>query len=186
MKMWARCRPRLFAIPATRASHSPCSHLLATKSHPIHTATYPQARSLRVFYFAANWGLTSNHLVTYNGDMEVEHVFKALADHHRRHLIDLLAQQDGQNLNDLCTHLPMSRVGVMKHLRILEDAGLITTRKVGRERLHYLNAAPIQGIVAWANQYRQHWEARMDRLDAFLQEVQARDADARDAAADSD
>lgn len=106
-------------------------------------------------------------------------MFKALADHHRRHLIDLLAQEDGQNLNDLCAQLPMSRVGVMKHLRILEDAGLIRTRKVGRERLHYLNADPLQNIVVWANQYRQHWEARMDRLDEFLQDFQAREAEAR-------
>lgn len=105
--------------------------------------------------------------------MEVEHVFKALADHHRRHLIDLLAEEDGQNLNALCAHLSISRVGVMKHLRILEDAGLITTRKVGRERKHYLNAAPIQGIVLWANQYRQHWEERMDRLDELLRDLQA-------------
>lgn len=119
-----------------------------------------------------NWDLTCNQLVTYNADMDVEHVFKALADHHRRHLIDLLAQRDGQNLNDLCGQLPMSRIGVMKHLRILEDAGLITTRKVGRERLHYLHAEPLRGVVAWANQYQQHWEARMDRLDEFLRDMQ--------------
>lgn len=100
-------------------------------------------------------------------------MFKAVADQHRRHLIELLAQQDGQNLNDLCAHLPMSRIGVMKHLRILEDAGLITTRKVGRERLHYLNAAPLADIAAWADHYRRQWEARMDRLADFLRDAQA-------------
>src|SRR5690348_1657892 len=72
--------------------------------------------------------LTCDHMVTYNGDMEVEQVFKALADHHRRHLLDSLAQNDGQTLTELCAHLPMSRFGVMKHLDILEEAGLITTR----------------------------------------------------------
>lgn len=104
--------------------------------------------------------------------MNLEHVFKALADPHRRHLLDLLAAKEGQNLNELCAHMPMSRIGVMKHLRILEDAGLITTRKVGRERLHYLNAAPLHDLVDWASQYRRHWEERMDRLDAYLRELQ--------------
>lgn len=101
--------------------------------------------------------------------MDVEHVFKAVADHHRRHLLDLLAQTDGQTLTELCAHLPMSRIGVMKHLRILEEAGLIQTRKVGRERHHYLNRAPIQAIADWADQYRQFREESFDRLDELLQ-----------------
>jgi DNA-binding transcriptional ArsR family regulator len=115
-------------------------------------------------------------MVTYNAAMDVEQVFKALADHHRRHLLDVLSQEDGQSLNQLCTHLPMSRIGVMKHLRILEEAGLITTRKVGRERLHYLNPSPIRGVVEWAEQYRRHWDARMDRLEEYLQELQQQQA----------
>ena len=104
--------------------------------------------------------------------MDVEQVFKALADTHRRHLLDVLSQEDGQSLNELCTHLPMSRIGVMKHLRILEEAGLITTRKVGRERLHYLNSAPLRGVIDWAEQYRRHWDERMDRLEDYLRELQ--------------
>ena len=104
--------------------------------------------------------------------MDVEHVFKALADHHRRHLLDLLSQNDGQSLTELCAHLPMTRIGVMKHLRILEEAGLITTRKVGRERLHYLNPRPLQDVVEWAGQYRRHWDERMDRLEDYLREAQ--------------
>jgi predicted transcriptional regulator len=104
--------------------------------------------------------------------MAVEQVFKALADHHRRHLIDVLSQRDAQTLNELCAHLPMSRIGVMKHLRILEEAGLITTRKVGRERLHYLNPAPIRDVVEWAEQYRRHWDERMDRLEDYLRQLQ--------------
>lgn len=105
-------------------------------------------------------------------------MFKALADTHRRHLVDVLAQEDGQSLNELCTHLPMSRIGVMKHLRILEDAGLITTRKVGRERLHYLNPAPIRGVMDWAEQYRRHWDERMDRLEDYLQKLQTGELEA--------
>ncbi len=78
--------------------------------------------------------------------MDVEHVFKALADHHRRHLLDMLAQTDGQTLTELAAHLPMTRYGAMKHLRILEEAGLVTTRKVGREKLHYLNLFPCRTL----------------------------------------
>src|SRR5688572_6578200 len=104
--------------------------------------------------------------------MDAEQVFKALADHHRRHLLDELSKQDGQSLADLCNYLPMSRIGVMKHLRILEQAGLITSRKVGRERLHYLNSAPIRAVAEWAEGYRRHWDQRMDRLDAYLRDVQ--------------
>lgn len=104
-------------------------------------------------------------------------MFKALADNHRRHLLDVLAQQEGLSLNELCSHLPMSRIGVMKHLRILEDAGLITTKKVGRERLHYLNAAPIRTVAEWAERYRSLWDERMDRLDSFLRELQQQEAE---------
>lgn len=104
--------------------------------------------------------------------MDVEQVFKALADHHRRHLLDVLSARDGQSLNELCSHLPMSRIGVMKHLRILEQAGLITTRKVGRERLHYLNPDPIRSVAEWAERYRRHWDERMDRLELYLREIQ--------------
>jgi predicted transcriptional regulator len=116
--------------------------------------------------------LTCYHIVTYNTDMETEHVFKALADHHRRHLLDSLTHIDGQTLAELCAQLPMSRFGVMKHLHILEEAGLVTTRKVGREKLHYLNPVPMQDIALWVEHYRQLWEERFDRLDIVLQELQ--------------
>ena len=71
--------------------------------------------------------------------MEDQTVFRALADPSRRRLLDLLFARDGRTLTELESQLPMTRFGVMKHLRVLEEAGLITTRKVGRERLHYLN-----------------------------------------------
>ena len=71
-------------------------------------------------------------------------VFKALADPTRRGLLDELFQQDGQSLSALEHGLPMTRFGVMKHLRLLEEAGLVVTRKQGREKLHFLNPVPIR------------------------------------------
>ena len=114
-------------------------------------------------------------MVTYNHNMEVEHLFKALADHHRRHLLDSLSQTDGQTLSELCAQLPMTRFGAMKHLRILEEAGLVTTRKVGREKLHYLNPTPIQDVAYWAEQYRRFWDERLDRLEDYLRELQTKE-----------
>ena len=107
--------------------------------------------------------------------MEIEHVFKALADHHRRHLLDLLSQTDGQTLTELSAHLPMSRFGAMKHLRILEGAGLLTTRKVGREKLHYLNPVPMQDVAGWVERYRRLWDERLDRLEDYLREMQQKE-----------
>ena len=93
-------------------------------------------------------------MVTYNTAMDDEFVFRALADPSRRRLLDLLFERDGRTLTELESQLPMTRFGVMKHLRVLEEAGLIATRKVGRERLHYLNPVPIQLISdRWINKY---------------------------------
>lgn len=124
------------------------------------------------FWLFAFYHLTCDYLVTYNGDVELEHVFKALADHHRRHLLDALSRKDGQTLTELCAGLPMTRYGVMKHLDVLEDAGLITTRKVGREKMHYLNPAPLQEVAGWVEGYRRFWEESMDRLEDLLQKLQ--------------
>jgi uncharacterized protein YndB with AHSA1/START domain len=86
--------------------------------------------------------------------MEDESVFRALADPSRRRLLDLLFERDGRTVTELESQLPMTRFGVMKHLRVLQEAGLIATRKVGRERLHYLNPVPIQLISdRWINKY---------------------------------
>jgi DNA-binding transcriptional ArsR family regulator len=73
-------------------------------------------------------------------------VFRALADPTRRHLLDRLYERDGRTLGELEQDLAMTRFGVMKHLRVLEDAGLITSRKSGREKLHFLNPVPIRLI----------------------------------------
>jgi predicted transcriptional regulator len=100
--------------------------------------------------------------------MDVEHVFKALADHHRRHLLDLLFQQDGQTLTKLSAQLPMTRFGVMKHLHVLEEAGLISTRKVGREKLHYLN----RDMATRVELYRRFWEESLDRFEEHVLKLQ--------------
>ncbi len=91
----------------------------------------------------------------------LDEVFRALADPSRRLLLDTLAERDGQALSELCDHLPrMTRFGVMKHLRLLEDAGVVATRKVGREKLHYLNAVPIRLIHdRWIAKYEPWAEA---------------------------
>ena len=102
--------------------------------------------------------------------MEEEHVFKALADHHRRHLLDLLYQTDGQTLGELCTHIPMTRYGVMKHLRLLEEAELITTKKIGREKFHYLNPVPIQQVYdRWVSKYAQPFAHALVQLKQNLE-----------------
>ena len=89
---------------------------------------------------------------------EMSAAFKALADPYRRLLLDLLFQQDGQTLLQLQQHLPMTRFGCMKHLRVLEEAGLITSRKLGREKFHYLNPVPIRLIQErWISKYAEPW-----------------------------
>jgi DNA-binding transcriptional ArsR family regulator len=84
-------------------------------------------------------------------------VFKALGDMSRRFLLDLLHERDGQTLGELEWELEMTRFGVMKHLKVLEEAGLVITRWRGREKLHFLNAVPIRLIHdRWIDKYREH------------------------------
>ena len=84
-------------------------------------------------------------------------VFKALADTSRRFLLDLLHKRDGQTLSELEWELEMTRFGVMKHLKLLEEAGLVITRREGREKLHFLNAVPIRQIHdRWIDKYKAH------------------------------
>ncbi|MGE3075302.1 MAG: ArsR/SmtB family transcription factor [Dehalococcoidia bacterium] len=89
----------------------------------------------------------------------METVFKALSDAHRRHLLDQLYQRDGQTLGELQAYLPeMTRFGVMKHLAVLQEAGLISAAKVGREKFHYLNPVPIQEIAdRWISKFARPW-----------------------------
>ena len=83
-------------------------------------------------------------------------VFRALADPTRRNLLDALFKEDGQTLGALEKRLPMTRFGVMKHLKILEEAGLVVSRRRGREKLHFLNAVPIRLIHdRWIDKYKE-------------------------------
>jgi DNA-binding transcriptional ArsR family regulator len=89
-------------------------------------------------------------------------VFKALADPSRRFLLDLLFTRDGRTLTELESELAMTRFGVMKHLRVLEDAGLVITRRQGREKLHFLNPVPIRQIHdRWIDKYTEHRTAAL-------------------------
>jgi uncharacterized protein YndB with AHSA1/START domain len=101
----------------------------------------------------------------------VDEVFKALADPTRRSLLDELFEQDGQTLSALEQRLPMTRFGVMKHLRILEDAGLVVARRRGREKLHFLNPVPIRLIHdRWVSKYAEPWAATLTDLKHTLED----------------
>jgi uncharacterized protein YndB with AHSA1/START domain/DNA-binding transcriptional ArsR family regulator len=96
------------------------------------------------------------------GAVGIDEVFRALADPSRRRLLDRLNERGGQTLRELCSGLDMARQSVSKHLAILEEANLVTTVRRGREKLHYLNAAPINDIAErWINRYDR---ARVDAL----------------------
>src|SRR5438270_11017354 len=95
----------------------------------------------------------------------MDEVFRALADPTRRSLLDELFQQDGQSLSALEQRLPMTRFGVMKHLRLLEEAGLVVTRRRGREKLHFLNPVPIRLVRdRCVSKYAEPWAASVSEL----------------------
>ena len=99
-----------------------------------------------------------------------DRVFKALASPARRFLLDLLFARDGRTLQELESELDMTRIGAMKHLRVLEDAGLVVTRRSGREKLHYLNPVPIQLIhERWIDKYREHRSSALADLKSRLE-----------------
>jgi DNA-binding transcriptional ArsR family regulator len=103
-----------------------------------------------------------------------DRVFKALADPTRRFLLDLLYERDGRTLTQLESGLEMTRFGVMKHLRILEDAGLVVTRREGREKLHFLNPVPIRLIHdRWIDKYTERRVSALAELKARLEEEMA-------------
>src|SRR3954451_21331975 len=98
-------------------------------------------------------------------------VFKALADPTRRNLLDALFEQDGQTLSALEQRHSMTRIGVMKHLRVLEEAGLMTTKRRGREKLHFLNPVPIRLVHdRWVSKYAEPWAATLTGLKRRLEE----------------
>jgi len=111
-------------------------------------------------------------MVTYSRVVDDDdRVFKALADPTRRLLLDRLFERDGRTLTELESRLEMTRFGVMKHLRILEGAGLVVTRRAGREKHHYLNPVPVRLIHdRWIDKYT---ERRVSALADLKQELEA-------------
>jgi DNA-binding transcriptional ArsR family regulator len=100
----------------------------------------------------------------------MDDVFRALADPTRRSLLDELFREDGQTLTALEERLPMTRFGVMKHLKVLEEAGLVVTRRRGREKLHFLNPVPIRLIHdRWVSKYSEPWVSGLTGLKGELE-----------------
>jgi uncharacterized protein YndB with AHSA1/START domain len=100
----------------------------------------------------------------------VDEVFRALADPTRRSLLDELFREDGQTLSALEARLPMTRFGVMKHLKQLEEAGLVVTKRRGREKLHFLNPVPIRLVHdRWVSKYAEPWAAALTGLKTELE-----------------
>ncbi len=107
-------------------------------------------------------------MVSYFGGVEL--VFKALADPPRREVLDEVFRHDGQTLGALAGRFDMTRVAVAKHLRLLEDAGLVTAHRRGREKLHYLNPVPIRLVHArWVSKYTEAWAAGLVYLKSDLE-----------------
>ena len=103
-----------------------------------------------------------------------DRVFKALADPTRRFLLDRLFLRDGRTLTELESGLEMTRFGVMKHLRVLEDAGLVVTRRQGRAKLHFLNPVPIRLIHdRWIDKYTERRVSALTELKAKLEKEEA-------------
>jgi len=101
----------------------------------------------------------------------MDEVFKALADPTRRSLLDRLFERDGQTLGELEEGVSMTRFGVMKHLKVLEEAGLLTTRKRGREKLHFLNPVPIRLVYErWVSKYAEPWASALSELKTEIEE----------------
>jgi DNA-binding transcriptional ArsR family regulator len=118
--------------------------------------------------------LTCDHLVTYLEVVtdEDDRVFKALADPTRRFLLDRLFERDGRTLTELESELELTRFAVMQHLRVLEDAGLVVTRRSGREKLHYLNPVPIRLIHdRWIDKYTERRVSALAELKTQLEEA---------------
>ena len=104
--------------------------------------------------------------------MDDDAVFKALADSSRRLLLDLLFERDGRTLTELDAELEMTRFGVMKHLKVLEEAGLVVAQKRGREKLHFLNPVPIRQIHdRWIDKYTEQRVSALLDLKNELEET---------------
>ena len=117
-----------------------------------------------------NVGNMGSNLTEATTGETADRVFAALADPHRRALLDRLRRRDGQTLTDLCDRMPMSRQAVTKHLRVLGDAGLVRVRREGRTSVHSLDAAPLQDVSAWLWAYADLMDDALSRLRTYLEE----------------
>jgi DNA-binding transcriptional ArsR family regulator len=110
-------------------------------------------------------------MVTYSDrNMNDDPTFKALADPTRRLILDLLFRKDGRTLRELEAEVAMTRFGVMKHVKVLEDANLVVTRRSGREKHHFLNPVPIRAIHdRWINKFSEHRVAALTKLKRDLE-----------------
>ncbi|NRQ49098.1 ArsR/SmtB family transcription factor [Aeromicrobium stalagmiti] len=103
-------------------------------------------------------------------DDQLDLVFGALADRTRRAILARLAEQDA-NVGDLTALFTMSQPAISKHLKVLEQAGLVSRNRQGTMRLSHLEAEPLKGATAWMADYRAYWSESFDRLDALLDEL---------------
>jgi DNA-binding transcriptional ArsR family regulator len=107
--------------------------------------------------------------------MDEDSIFRALADASRRRLLDMLHHDNGQTLTELCQGLDMTRQAVTKHLSILEDANLVSTRRHGREKLHFINPFPINEIAErWIGKFEQ---PRLSALSELKRQLEGKDDD---------
>ena len=98
-------------------------------------------------------------------ETELDGLFLALASTVRRQILDIVSAAPGCTVNHVAEHFDISRIGVLKHINVLEDAGLLLSDKLGRERLLQFNAVPLQLIhERWSDQYRSFWSGRLTRL----------------------
>ncbi|MDZ4779767.1 MAG: metalloregulator ArsR/SmtB family transcription factor [Planctomycetia bacterium] len=114
---------------------------------------------------------------------QIDEVFAALAHAARRKILDVVKEQPGCGVHDVCDHFEMTRIGVMKHLRILEQANLITSEKHGRVRRLYFNAVPIQMIYdRWTTEFSAYWAAGLTRIKYRIESARGNDATRKPAA----
>jgi DNA-binding transcriptional ArsR family regulator len=107
------------------------------------------------------------HMLDYAGTLD--RTFRALADPSRRLILDRLSRGPA-SVGQLAAPLPMSLAAVVQHVQLLETAGLVSTKKVGRVRTCTLQGAPLRTAEKWLGEHRAVWEARLDRLDAVLRD----------------
>ena len=101
----------------------------------------------------------------------MDDIFQALAHKYRRQILDIVKENPGLSVNEICSHFDVSRVAVMKHLKILSEAGLLVVEKQGKEKHHYFNVIPIQMIYQrWTDQYSRFWASKLVDFKQQLEE----------------